>query len=146
MSSQGECQLTAGGMPHHGQAGENESVPLRHLRHETKRLIDVLESLRPAAAGISYPPIFHVPRRHALCGESSAQVTGMREVILRAPESAMQEHKRRMRSFARRAPQIDKLIRVRSVVQALIRGRRRKRQDVFAAHERTPELAKLISC
>src|SRR5579884_3248847 len=122
MSSQGECQLAAGGMPHHGQAGEIESVPLRHLRHETKRLIGVLESLRPAAAGISHSTVFHVPGRNALCGERSAYVTGMREVILRAPEPAMQEHKRRIRSLTRRAPQIDKLIRVRSVVQALVGG------------------------
>ena len=131
VGGESERELTSRGMPHHDEPIEFQRIAFCNLRNKPEAVGDVLECSGPAATGIAHPPIFQAPGRDTAGGESSANVPGMGEIILRAPEATVYENGNRMRAFAGGPAQVGELVRVSAIVQAL--GRRRwKAEDVFA--------------
>lgn len=89
VGGKGEGQLASRGMSHHQEPIKGKRETFCDLRNKTKAVGDVLECSGPAATGIAQPPIFQVPGRDAGGGESSANMPGMGEIILRAPEATV---------------------------------------------------------
>jgi len=69
------------------------------LFEETKRAADVSEGARPTSAVITDTTIFQIGRSYVLGGESSTEVSRMCKIVLRAPVSAVNIDKKRMRTL-----------------------------------------------
>jgi hypothetical protein len=84
---------------------------------------NVVEGSGPSAAGISETAILQTPCSDALAREGLAQVSNMRQVILGAPISAVDDDGDGMRSAALRNAQFAELKLIRAVGDALARRR-----------------------
>jgi hypothetical protein len=89
------------------------------LRVLDKKLVsgaDIFEGAGPCAAFISDASIFEVRSGKSLGGESRAKMSGMVEIVFRAPESAMNvDHERVGPDLACGQSQVNELVRVRAV-------------------------------
>src|SRR5690242_5630585 len=92
MGRQTKRELPPGRMAHHQDSCRIETVALGNLRHKSKAMGDVFEATRPAAARIANPAVLQVPGRNSLGGKRSAEMAGMRQVILCAPKASMDVH------------------------------------------------------
>ncbi len=113
-------------MAHDDHAGQIERVLRPQHREVRERETDVIERTRPTTARVADAPVLHVPRRDPVRGEIHAEVTGMGQVVDRLPVAAVDHHHDRMRTGARRQPQVTELQRLRPVHDAGIRNRGRR--------------------
>ena len=97
------------------------------------REANILKSSRPATTRISEPSIFEVAGNDSLTGEGRADVANVRQVICRLPETAMDHEQERERSPANREAQLSKVLRIMTILDALIEPRRISLQDIAQA-------------
>src|SRR5579859_54560 len=95
---------------------------------------DVFKRSGPSAAGIAHATVFHVPGCDAGIFQRVAKMTGVSEVILGAPEAAVNEKDDGMRAFSGGEARVDELIWVLAVRKAQIGLGRFLAQDGFALH------------
>ena len=95
---------------------------------------DVLKRTGPSAAGISHTPVFHVPGCDAGIFQRVAKMTGVREVVFRTPEAAVDEEDDGMRAFSGGKARVNKLIGVLAVRKTQIGLGRFLAEDGFALH------------
>jgi len=95
---------------------------------------DVFKRSGPSAAGISHATVFHVPGCDAGIFQRVAEMTGVREVVFRTPEAAVDEENDGMRAFSGGKARVNKLIGVLAVRKAQIGLGRFLAEDGFALH------------
>src|SRR5205807_6341035 len=81
---------------------------------------NVLNRSGPSAAGIADPPVFEVERRDARRSQGFAQVSGVREVILRPPKATVDVQQNGMRSLRAGETHFKKLVRVGAIGYTLV--------------------------
>ncbi len=129
---QPQHQLPAGGMPRRHQPLEIQVVALGDARQMFCAVQHVVHRSRPAAARIAEPSVLDAPRSGARFRQRRAQVAGVIEIVLRAPESAVNEEHGRVRTWTARQPQIPELKRILAVRNARVRLGRREPQNILA--------------
>src|ERR1700716_639741 len=92
---------------------------------------NVLKRTGPSATSIAHPPVFDVEGRDARRSQRFAQVSGVREVVLRPPKAAVDVQQNRVRSLGARETHFEKLIRVGTVGCTLVGWRLRVAENVF---------------
>jgi hypothetical protein len=100
---------------------------------------DVLKCSGPSAAGIAHATIFDVPCGDAGLLERMARVSGVSEIVFRAPVTAVNKEHDWMRAFASGNANVDELIWVLAVRETQIRLGRFLFQDGFALHAKSIE-------
>lgn len=92
---------------------------------------DVFEATRPAAARIADPALLQIPRRNSPGGKRSAEMTGMRQVILCAPKASMNVHGDRKWPIAFGQAEIAELVGVGPISKPHVSSRRREAKNLF---------------
>src|SRR4051812_43734947 len=95
----------------------------------------VLERAWPAAAGFADASVFEAPRCETSRGQRRAQVADMEEVVLRAPESAVDDDNDGMWPGAVGQAEVAKLRRLGAVCPAKVRRGRSAIEDVALVNE-----------
>ena len=95
---------------------------------------DVLKRSGPSAAGIADPSVFEVESCDAGPSQRFAQVSGMGEVVLCPPKTAMDIQQNGVRSLCAWQTDFKKLIRVGAVGYTLVGWRLRVAENVFGGH------------
>src|SRR5207248_7135595 len=135
--AQAKSQFATSRMSHDQKSIVVQIALFRDLAQKSKSGSHVFESARPASAGISYAPILQVPRCHARLGQGDTQMSGVSEVILRPPKSAVDHHHRWIRWPVLWNPQITELVNICAVAQAKIGRRRCVSENVLAISHAT---------
>src|SRR5882762_9736301 len=112
-------------MSHHDQPVEVQMESGMFLLNKAVGRANVLKRTGPSTAGIADPPVFDVEGRDARRSQRFAQVSGVREVILCPPKTAVDIQQNRVRSLCARQTHFKKLIRVGAIGYTLIRWRLR---------------------
>ncbi len=126
VSREAERQLASGRVPHHDDSSRVQVVPLCILQKKLVGRTNVCEGSGPAAAFISHAAIFKVGRRQPFRGKSGTQVTGVVEIVFRAPVASMDvddQSRQWLALLFGGQTQIEKLVWVRAVSEAGIRRR-----------------------
>src|SRR2546425_11783041 len=95
---------------------------------------DVGKRTWPPSPIIADATVLHVKDRHARASQRFTQMPGMRQAILRAPESTVNIQQNGMRSLARRQTHFEELIRITAIRHLVIRRWRRLAENVFGRH------------
>src|SRR2546427_7950635 len=104
------------------------------LTHITVSRTDVGKRTWPSSALIADATILHIENRHARPSQRVAQMSGMRQAILRAPDATVNIQQNGIRSLARRQTHFEELIRITAIRHPLIRRRRPLTENVFSTH------------
>jgi hypothetical protein len=131
MSREAQSQLPASGMAHHHHPLRARVVSSGLLPNVSICGADVGERPRPSAAFVADATILQIKRGETGFAQSVAQVSGMSEIIFRAPKAAVQIQQNRVNTLPRRKTNLDKLRGIATVGLALIGWRRRLSEDVF---------------
>jgi hypothetical protein len=139
---QTQRKLPARRMPHHRQAVQIKMESGMLLLNKAVGGLDVLERLRPPATVtvtvIAHAPVFDIEGGDARRSQRFAEVSGMGEVILRAPKAAVDVQQSGVRPLRQRQTHLKKLIRVGAIGYALVRLRLRLGEHVFGGHRSLP--------
>ena len=95
---------------------------------------DILKCSGPSAAGIAHAPVLDVPGGDTGLLQGVAKMSGVSEIIFRAPIAAVNEEDDWMRAFSGRNADVNELIWVLAVREAQIGLRRFLFQDGFTLH------------
>ncbi len=98
--SEAKRKLASRGVAHHEHSRGIEIVTFCDLRDEAISVRDVFECAGPSTTGIADAPVFQVPGRNSLPGESGTQVPGVRKIVFGAPEASMDVDRNRKWPFA----------------------------------------------
>src|ERR1051326_1068182 len=131
-----ERQVPAGGVSGDAQFFEIEFGEgiIFVCEQSTVGAADVFKCSGPSTAGITHATVFDVPGCDACFFERMAKMSGVSQIILRAPVAAVNEEDNRMRAFACGKANVNKLIWVLAVRKAQIRFRWFLFQNGFALH------------
>src|ERR1022692_4907252 len=99
---------------------------------------DILKRSGPTAARIPDAPVFRVESRDARGSQRLAHVSGVLQTVLCAPVASVNVQKRGIWGLRMRQADFEKLIRVGTVGDTLVRWRLRFVQYVFCGHEIAP--------
>jgi len=102
MRSEAQCQLATGGVSHHRQPFQIKLEPGVLLTYISQRRPNVGKRTRPASTIVADAAVLDIENRRTRPSQCVAQVSGMCEVIFRAPEATVDVQKNRVRSLARR--------------------------------------------
>src|SRR5713226_5387686 len=97
-------------MSHHDQPVEVQMESGMFLLNKAVGRADVLKRTGPSAAGIADSPVFDVEGRDARGSQRFAQVSGVREVVLRPPKAAVDVQQNGVRLLSARQADFKKLI------------------------------------
>src|SRR6266849_7160952 len=125
-------------MSHHDQPVEVQMESGMFLLNKAVGRADVLKRTGPSAAGIADPLVFDVEGRDARRSQRFAQVSGVREVVLRPPKTAMDVQQNGVRPLRAGQTRFEKLIGVGAVCYTLIGWRLRLTENVFGGHRSAP--------
>jgi len=106
------------------------------LPEEVASAADVGEGVGPCAAFVANAAIFEVGGGYAFAGERGAEVAGVVEIVLGAPEASMDMNDCGMRPLGLRQTKVGELIRVGAVGDAGVSGRRSESENVVGGHVR----------
>jgi hypothetical protein len=106
----------------------------------------IVERPRPSSTWISNASVFQIPGGHTFGGQRCAQVTRMLEIVLVAPEAAVDVHHDRVRSVALWKAQITELVRVRAIGHPFVSRRRGQTQNVVAGHGKILLTGHVVRC
>src|SRR6202051_2672728 len=121
-------------MSHHDQPVEVQMESGMLLLNKPVGRPDVLKRTGPSTTGIAHSPVFDVERRDARGTQRFAQVSGVREVVLRSPKTAVDIQQNGVRSLRARQTHFKKLIRVGAIGYSRIGRRLRVAENVFGGH------------
>ena len=93
------------------------------LTDVTSREADVLKCSRPTAAGVSNPPVFDIARDYSFGGEGGAEMTDVRQVKARLPETTMDNKENGERTLALWEAKLSELLGVTAVRHLDVEGR-----------------------
>src|SRR5437016_4245244 len=102
-------------MSHYDQPVEVQMESGMFLLNKAVGRADVLKRSGPSAAGIADPSVFEVERRDARRSQGFAQVSGMGEVVLRPPKTAVDVQQNEVRSLRARETDFKKLVRIGAI-------------------------------
>src|SRR6266851_8381135 len=125
-------------MSHHHQPVQVQMESRMFLLNKAESRTDVLERSGPSAASITDPAVFGVEGRNARRSQRFAQVSGVHEVVLRPPKTAMDVQQNGVRLLPARQTRFEKLIGVGAVCYTLIGWRLRLTENVFGGHRSAP--------
>src|ERR1700692_1324968 len=125
-------------MSHHDQPVEVQMESGMLLLNKAVGRADVLKRTGPSAAGIAHSPVFDVERRDARGPQRFSQVSGVREVVLCSPKTAVDVQQNEVRSLRARETHFKKLIRVGTIGYTRIGRRLRLSENVFSGHRFLP--------
>src|SRR5712672_2962849 len=95
-----------------------DGILLRKRRQEAIRGLNVAKRTGPATAGIPDATVFDVQRRDASSSEGGAEVAGVDEIVLSAPEATVEDENQGIRSRSHGNAQIRKVVRIFAVEHA----------------------------
>lgn len=132
---QAERKLGTGRVSHRDNPGGIEMVFCSVLYEKLIGRSDVGKRSGPGSAFIAHPAIFQIGGRHPAGCECRTKMSGMIEVVLGAPEAAVNIDHERVGPvgliLGRRQTQIEKLVGIGAVRETGIRRRWRQVQNVF---------------
>src|SRR5579863_430802 len=126
-------EMAAGGVTNGDDTLEIKRIFFRENTKVVRTLSDIEEGVGPRSSGVANAPVLEVPRGDASVSERRAQVAGVFEAVLRAPEAAVNHDSHGMRTGALGQAQIAELKLVSSVGQTDV-GRRCGQVENFTSH------------
>jgi len=106
------------------------------LQEEVVGAANVSEGVGPGSSFVANAAILKVGGGDAFAGERGAELAGVVEVVLGAPEASVNIDDCRMRSLSLRKTKVSELIWIGAVGDAGVSGRRREGENVVVGHER----------
>ena len=134
MSCQAQSELSSGGMPHYRQPFQVQGEFEVRLANEPVRRSNVSKGSGPSTALIPDATVLHIERRHARQPQRRAKMSGMCQVVLRAPIAAVDVQHNRVRSPSFRDAHFEELIWVRSIGRAQLGRWWRLGENILGGH------------
>ncbi len=117
--------MTAGRVANDGCPGLVEArIILHFLENAASCEADVQKSSRPTTTRVANPSVFYVASDYAFRSEGVAEMSDVRQVIGRLPETTMHNKEKRERSAAVGKPKLNELTGVTAITGPSVKRRR----------------------
>ena len=132
VSCKTQCELPSRRMSHDDRWARIDTVPVCVPEQEMIAGANISKRSGPAAAFVPDAPVFQICCCNPFYLQSSAEMSGMSKIVFSAPEAAVNKNHKRYRIvvFCRRKAQVQELVGIGSVRDALVRRGRRQVQNV----------------
>lgn len=136
MGGKAECKLASGRVPGNAEALAIESRKfMLPVENEAKSGANIFKCPWPAATGIADAAVLNIAGGYADLFQRVAEMSGVSQIVFCAPVTAVDKKHHRMRRFALRDADINKLVGITAIGKAQIGIRRLGGQNVFARHK-----------